>query len=138
MTDQTNTNNIDENIHFFLDDIVDTNNNVNETSYFDINELLLQIDDNSIIQLGNDDLTLPQIINYNENFTVKELLVICEYYGFLKEIKTNKCNKEQIIEILVNFENDPINNDIVFKRQNLWFYINELKNDKFMKKFVLW
>jgi hypothetical protein len=138
MTDQSSINNTDGNIHFFLDDILDTNYSENNTTDFDINQLLLQIEDNSIIQLGNDDLTLPQIINYNENFTVKELLVICEYYGFLKEIKNNKCNKEQIIEILVNFENDPINNDIVFKRQNLWFYINELKNDKFMKKFVLW
>lgn len=135
MTDQNSTNNIDENIHFFLDDTIDTNYSENGTSNFDINELLLQIEDQ---QLYNNELALPQIINYNENFTVKELLVICEYYGFLKEIKTNKCNKEQIIEILVNFENDPINNDIVFKRQNLWFYINELKNDKFMKKYILW
>jgi hypothetical protein len=43
-----------------------------------------------------------------------------------------------MIDILVNFERNPINTDIVFKRQNMWFYINELKNDKFMKKFVLW
>lgn len=135
MTDQNSKNNMDENIHFFLDDIIDTNNVENSSSNFDINELLLQIEDQ---QLYNNELALPQIINYKENFTVKELLVICEYYGFLKEIKTNKCNKEEIIEILVNFENDPINNNIVFKRQNLWFYINELKNDKFMKKYIFW
>ena len=135
MTDQSSINNTDGNIHFFLDDILDTNYSENNTTDFDINQLLLQIEDQ---QLYNNEMALPQIINYNENFTVKELLVICEYYGFLKEIKTNKCNKEEIIEILVNFENDPINNEIVFKRQNLWFYINELKNDKFMKKFVLW
>ena len=46
--------------------------------------------------------------------------------------------KEQIIEYLVTFESDSANTDIVFRRQNMWFYINELKNDKFMKKFVLW
>jgi hypothetical protein len=126
------TENLDNNIFFSIDE---DENIQNETSDFDINELLLQIEDQ---QLYNNEISLPQIINYSENFTVKELLVICEYYGFLKEIKTNKCNKDQIIEILVNFENDPINNDIVFKRQNLWFYINELKNDKFMKKYILW
>ena len=135
MTDQHSINNTDENIHFLLDVSLDINHAENGSTDFDINELLLQIEDQ---QLYNNEIALPQIVNYNENFTVKELLVICEYYGFLKEIKTNKCNKEQIIEILVNFENDPINNDIVFKRQNLWFYINELKNDKFMKKFILW
>jgi len=135
MTDQTNTKHINGNIQFFLDDTIDTIYSENNSTDFDINELLLQIEDQ---QLYNNEMSLPQIINYSENFTVKELLVICEYYGFLKEIKTNKCNKDQIIEILVNFENDPINNDIVFKRQNLWFYINELKNDKFMKKYILW
>ena len=44
----------------------------------------------------------------------------------------------QIIEILVSFESDLNNSDIVFKRQNMWFFINELKNDKFMKKYLLW
>ena len=78
------------------------------------------------------------MINYQENFTVKELLIICDYYGLSKELKQSKCNKEQIIEILVSFESDPNNSDIIFKRQNMWFYMNELKNDKFMKKFLIW
>ena len=86
----------------------------------------------------NDELAVPKMINYHENFTVKELLLICDYYGFAKELKTNKCNKDQIIEILVSFESNLNNSDIVFKRQNMWFFINELKNDKFMKKFLLW
>jgi hypothetical protein len=86
----------------------------------------------------DDDLAVPKMINYHENYTVKELLLICDYYGFAKELKTNKCNKDQIIEILVSFESDLNNSDIVFKRQNMWFYMSELKNDKFMKKFLLW
>ena len=101
---------------------------------FNIDELMAEIDN---IDLNNE-LTIPQIINYNENYTVKELLMICEYYGFAKDLKNNKYNKEQIIDFLVSFESDINNSDIVFKRQNMWFYINELKNDKFMKKFVLW
>ena len=72
------------------------------------------------------------------NFTVKELMLICEYYGISKDLKSNKCNKNEIIFFLVKFENDHINEDIVSKRRNMWFYINEIKNDKFMKKYVLW
>ena len=86
----------------------------------------------------NDDLIIPLIINYRENFTVKELLLICDYYGVAKELKSNKCNKYEIIQFLVIYESNPINSDIVFKRQNMWFFINQLKNDKFMKKYVLW
>jgi hypothetical protein len=112
-----------------------------EENNFNIEELICEIEnmveiDNT--QIYNNDLMLPEMINYNENFTVKELLLICEYYGFAKDVRINKLNKEQIIDFLVSFETDPNNSDIVFKRQNMWFYINELKNDKFMKKFLLW
>jgi hypothetical protein len=104
-----------------------------ETEKLNIEEFMAEIENEL-----DDELTIPKMINYNENFTVKELLLICDYYGFSKELKTNKCNKEQIIEILVSFESDLNNSNIVFKRQNMWFYMNELKNDKFMKKYVLW
>lgn len=101
---------------------------------FNIDGLMAEIENTEL----NNDLAVPQMINYHENYTVKELLLICEYYGFAKDLKTNKCNKEQIIDFLVSFESDVNNSGIVFKRQNMWFYINELKNDKFMKKFVIW
>ena len=52
--------------------------------------------------------------------------------------KGNDYNKEEIINVLVQFENNPINNDIFLRRQSMWYYIDKLKNDKFMKKYVLW
>ena len=116
-------------ISYFIDEV---ENELEEE--INIEELMAEIDNSEL----NDDLVFPKMVNYNENFTVKELLIICDYYGFAKELKNSKCNKEQIIEILVSFESDPINDDIVNKRQTLWFYIGQLKNDKFMKKYVLW
>ena len=65
-------------------------------------------------------------------------MIICDYYGFAKELKSNKCNKEQIIQVLVDFEMNPLNSEVVYKRRIMWFHINELKSDKFMKKYVLW
>jgi hypothetical protein len=115
-------------ITYHMDEIEEENQEI------DINDLLYEIENTKL----NDEITIPQIINYNENFTVKELLLICEYYGFAKDLKANKCNKEEIICILVDFEKNPNNYDIVSRRQNMWFYISELKNDKFMKKYVLW
>jgi len=116
-------------ISFYIQEIEkDTENNLN------IDELMMEIDNTEL----NYDLSIPQMINYHENYTLKELLIICEYYGFAKELKNNKYNKEQIVDYLVSFESDINNSDIVFKRQNMWFYIDQLKNDKFMKKFVLW
>ena len=84
------------------------------------------------------DLHLSASLFYMENYTVKDLILICDYYGFSKEIKANKLSKELIIQCLVDWELDMKNYKIVKKRQQLWHYINELKKDKFMKKYVLW
>lgn len=72
-----------------------------------------------------------------DKYTLKELYLICDYYGFAKDLKKLKLNKLEIINYLIEFECDYINCEIVFKRQNLWFYMNELKNDKFMKKYII-
>jgi uncharacterized protein YfkK (UPF0435 family) len=125
------SNNTHENISFSLiEEVVTKNNLINTESImndYDINETLYDVD-----------TFLPEIINYQENFTVKELFFICEYYGISKELKNNKCNKRQIIEKIVYFEANPSNEYIVFRRKNMWFYMNEIKTDKFMKKYVLW
>jgi hypothetical protein len=107
---------------------------IEKESELNIEEFMNEIEKSNL----NDNLIIPNIINYYENYTLKELLLICEYYGFAKHIKSNKLNKQEIIDFLLSFETDETNSDIVFKRQNMWFYINELKSDKFMKKFILW
>jgi hypothetical protein len=117
-------------ISYYIEEVNNTENELD----FNIEELMNEIEETDL----EAEITVPHMINYHENYTVKELLLICEYYGFAKDIKANKFNKEQIIDYLVAFETDTSNADIVFRRQNMWFYINELKNDKFMKKFVLW
>jgi hypothetical protein len=121
-------------ISYYIEEIENEHEDEEQTNIFNIEEMLKEIETNEL----KDELTIPHMINYHDNFTVKELLLICEYYGFSKEIKNNKFNKEQIINYLVDFENNENNSEIVFKRQNMWFYINELKADKFMKKFVIW
>jgi len=92
----------------------------------------------SEIEMSENFLNVPIMSSYSVKLTVKHLLLICEYYGFSKEMKLQKYNKKQIIEKIVSFEAEPDNYNIVTKRHNSWFYMNELKNDKFMKKFLLW
>ena len=41
------------------------------------------------------DLHLSTSLYYMENYTIKELILICDYYGFSKEIKANQ-NKNKI------------------------------------------
>lgn len=87
---------------------------------------------------GSEDIidTSIYVLNYNLNFNVKQLLQICDYYGIAKTMRQQKCNKDEIIMMLVDFETSEENCEIVTKRQLLWYYVNELKNDSFMKKYI--
>ena len=71
---------------------------------------------------------------YLEN-TVKQLLVICEYYGLTK---VGKMKKEDLVYQIVSFEHNYENIAVVMRRKELWHYMEQLKNDKIMKRFVLW
>lgn len=77
-----------------------------------------------------------QVVNYDLNFTSKQLSQICDYYCIKTSKRVNK--KCEIISLLVAFETTQSNYEIVARRKQLWHYVAELKNDKFMKKYVLW
>ena len=51
--------------------------------------------------------------------------------------KITKLKKADIIQAIVVFEHNAENCEIVMRRQQLWHYLEELKSDKFMKRFVL-
>ena len=121
---------VEENISFFIDDSIEENNC---DFIYDLNELL-----NNEYALKENNILCTKLIQYNINYTVKELLVICEYYGIAKDLKITKCNKSDILNTLIIYENNIENLERVNKRKQLWHYIAELKNDKFMKKYVLW
>lgn len=120
-----------ENIKFSIDFLSDDKSN-------NSNDVINEINICSIENEKNDDYIVFDYYNYSNNYTVKELMLICEFYNIAKDLKSKKANKEMIINSIQIYENDPENYEIVAKRHNFWFYIQELKNDKFMKKFVLW
>ena len=72
-------------------------------------------------------------LSYNENYTLKELNKICDYY----KICRRKLKKEEIVQEIVLFECDPNNCEIVERRKLLWFYFKEIKNDNFLKKYII-
>ena len=141
-------NNDSENILFFLNE----NNEVEETTFgklnidIDIDTFLLDFHKDDIqteqhisdpISFQNDDI-FTQMKNYDLNFNVKQLLLICDYYGLSKDVKVNKLKKQDVIEQIILFENNTDNIDVVIKRKEMWYFMNELKHDKFMKKFIIW
>ena len=127
--------NIDESISIICDEATGEN----DTNH--IEAILKEINEGSCLSDYNfdtDTLLMVKTIDYDTNYNVKQLLTICDYYGLLKEIKTNKLKKEEIISFLLDFEENAENSLIVYKRKQLWYFMEELKNDKFMKKYILW
>ena len=72
-------------------------------------------------------------LNYNTNFTKKQLERIAEYY----EISKRKKNKQELIVDIILFELNPENEYIAFKRKQLWEYMKEIKSDKYLSKFLI-
>ena len=83
--------------------------------------------------LVHDDLFFSKIKNYELNYTAKQLGVIYEYYNIGNP---NKLKKIEIAQIIVAFEHDKDNMEVVERRKTLWFYMTELKSDPFTKKYV--
>jgi hypothetical protein len=140
-----------DNITFFLEDtIVDNNNEVElekmmsefDTEYqnsdvynfTNINDELkyLSYYIKKDLYNGNDEYY------YNEEYKIKDLLKICQYYGIASSIKAAKCKKQDIVSTIVYFESLPENYEIVEKRHKMWAFITELLEDTKMKNYVIW
>ena len=72
---------------------------------------------------------------YNEEYKLKDLMKICQYYGMTKGLKNLK--KQDIISSIIYFENIPENYEIVEKRHKMWAYMTELLEDPKMKGYLL-
>jgi hypothetical protein len=127
------------NINFFYDDNNDNNNgndNNNDNNNLSIYDFLLETDKltkYNAIRAGYGEMLE---LYYDEHYLVNDLLRICDYYSLLKTIKSLKCKKQEIIDTIVMYEKDDNNKEIVERRHQLWSYIIELKNDKYMKQFI--
>jgi hypothetical protein len=85
--------------------------------------------------LEDDKIILEKTIYYNK-YTVKELLLICEYYNIHREIMYNKLRKEHIIEQIIWYEIQMDNIELVNKRFQRWNYMNIIKKDPVLGKFL--
>ena len=115
------------------DDIEESTANLN------INEFLENFEKTNISSLesssshqSQEDYIFAQKNAYEMNNTAKQLTIICEYYG----IKVPKLKKSDIIDVILAYETNLENYETVLRRQQLWHYMDELKSDKFMKKYV--
>jgi hypothetical protein len=123
-----------KNLSFSL--IEKNNKNNREVTYEklleNVNEESSKLNNNNFDELGIDDYISSEL-NYSENYTKKQLDLIADYYGITKRKK----RKQDLIEEIVIYEKEISNYDIVQRRKQLWFYMEEISNDSFLSKFLI-
>ena len=82
--------------------------------------------------LGMDDY-LASELDYQTNYIKKDLERIADYY----EISKRKKRKDELVEVIVLFEKDPVNIQKVYQRKKLWKYMEEIKKDKYLRQFLI-
>lgn len=110
-----------------------TDSNVTYESLIEqVNAESCKLDDLNMDYLTIDDYVASEM-DYDTNYTKKQLEFICDYYGISKRKK----KKQDLVEEIVIFEKESSNFDIVQRRKTMWFYIEEISNDSFLSKFLI-
>jgi hypothetical protein len=130
----------ENNIFFSLEELEKEDDKYNDT---DLEELLKGIHNNTstntkLMYYLEREFYGDDSFYYNQEYTVKELLKICHYYGIDKDIKAAKCKKTDIISTIIYFESLPENSRVVETRHKMWAYIKELVNNPKMKNYIIW
>jgi hypothetical protein len=126
----------EDKLYSFIDD--DANNEIQDVNNISNSNSNSNIKNNLIYYIEKSVFTCEDETYYNEKYTIKELMKICAYYGIDKDIKASKCRKMDIIVTIVFFEAQPENAKIVTQRNNMWAYMTELTTDPKMRKYLLW
>jgi hypothetical protein len=119
-----------EYMNYIVDEISNKPEELNLNAFLtDFEQMDIATHDNQ----ASSDYFLTQMSEYDMNYNLKQLCMIYEYYNLGK---VSKLKKADIIQAIVLFEHEVDNYEIVMRRQQLWHYLEELKADKFMKRFI--
>ena len=111
-----------ENLYYTITDYT-----IIDQDAFDITDIVADAKNKIIEDEELEDQELEEKLTNYSYMTLKQLNLICDYYGITS----------YIINTLVFYENAYENYEIVVKRKRMWKYLAELKKDKFMKKFII-
>jgi hypothetical protein len=84
------------------------------------------------VDFFNMDCATAISFDYDLNYTMKQLKHIAGYYGM-----KCKSRKVDIIQDIVLYEMDDKNESMVVRRKRMFRYIETLKNDDYLKSFIL-
>ena len=83
---------------------------------------------------NNDEISIKQAIktDYEWNYTMPILTHICGFYGLKR-----RGTKREIIDIIVDYETLPENEEIVKYRKQIFEFMRLIKENDYMKRFIM-
>ncbi len=121
-------NNVMENVSY---DIIEKNN---DREKINIDEIIGLVNNNSITNADmNMDTMIASEIDYSNNYTIKSLGKILDFYGICKR----KLRKDEMVQSIILFEMELCNYELVEERKRLWLNFQELKEHSFFNKFMI-
>ena len=121
-----------------LDQLLNEMNSTVDTNITNANSDITTNNDSLLYYIEKNVFSGEDEIYYNEKYTIKDLMKICNYYGIDKNIKSSKCKKQDIVSTIVFFEGQVENTELVNRRHNMWAYMTELTADPKMRMYLLW
>lgn len=119
-----------ENVNYEITSVASRNTLQDMKSY--ISEIINSSDDEKD-HSGDTSRIVAIELDYMTNYTVKMLSHILDYYKLSKR----RLNKSEMVQIILIFEEDPANEVCVSTRRQLWKYMERLRNDEYLSKFIL-
>uniref|UniRef100_A0A6C0C295 Uncharacterized protein n=1 Tax=viral metagenome TaxID=1070528 RepID=A0A6C0C295_9ZZZZ len=108
--------------------------NKKKMDYEKLKSEIMATETESPIDYEEESMQQYMLLNYQyDECKKKELERICEYYGISKRKK----NKGELIQDIILYEIDNNNDEIVNRRKTLWFYLEEIKSDNYLRKFLI-
>ena len=124
-------------INYSIKDTIQTNTDISYDDLLnDVNSHEKVINKNEYDDEFSNEYTVLSI-HYKENFLKKELERIAEYYEISLKHNRRKKRKEDLVNDIILFEINVENTYIVERRKELWMYIEEIKSDSYLNKFLL-
>ena len=72
-------------------------------------------------------------LNYSLNYTLPMLRHIAGFY----DLEYKRIKKQNIIDLIVDYEINQDNIYVVQERQRLWYYMDEIKENKYLSKYII-
>ena len=117
----------EENLSITLKEVV---SDEKDTTYTELVDIVNLMENN--VEPNMEDFVAMEV-HFQTNFTKPQIEKIAEYY----KIPKRKKRKDELVQDIVIFEMNPNNIEIVFRRKKLWSYMKEIKEDRYLSKFLI-